>query len=206
MARPEIAPAGEVRAEVGEGAFWDAEESALFWVDIPKGNLHRLDPGSGAERTWNVGEPIGCAALRRQGGAIVALKSGFHALDLASGARRFLLDPEADQPQNRFNDGTVDTMGRIWAGTMATGRVARTGRFWRLDPDLSCTAHFEPMLTTNGLAFAPDGRSMYFSDSNPEVRTIWACDYDPSTGTPSNRRVFFDTRAVAGRPDGGTVR
>jgi L-arabinonolactonase len=46
---------------------------------------------------------------------------------------------------------------------------------------------------------------MYCSDSNPQVRTIWACDYDPATGAPGERRVFFDTRAVAGRPDGGTV-
>jgi L-arabinonolactonase len=46
---------------------------------------------------------------------------------------------------------------------------------------------------------------MYCSDSNPQVRTIWACDYDPTTGAPSARRIFFDTREVAGRPDGGTV-
>jgi sugar lactone lactonase YvrE len=37
------------------------------------------------------------------------------------------------------------------------------------------------------------------------VRAIWACDYDPDSGEPGPRRLFFDTRAVAGRPDGGTV-
>ena len=63
----------------------------------------------------------------------------------------------------------------------------------------------DEVYTTNGLAFSPDGRTMYLSDSNPSVQTIWACDYDPDTGEPSNRRVFFDARAVAGRPDGGTV-
>jgi sugar lactone lactonase YvrE len=46
---------------------------------------------------------------------------------------------------------------------------------------------------------------MYFSDSNRAVRTIWACDYDTVTGTPGEPRVFFDTRQVKGRPDGGTV-
>ena len=72
----------------------------------------------------------------------------------------------------------------------------RTGRW---------TRHFDPVFTTNGMCFSPDGRTMYLSDSNPGVRTIWACDYDTDTGTPTNRRVFFDTREVAGRPDGGTV-
>ena len=46
---------------------------------------------------------------------------------------------------------------------------------------------------------------MYLSDSNPKVRTIWACDYDSDTGTPGEPELFFDTRQVKGRPDGGTV-
>jgi len=79
------------------------------------------------------------------------------------------------------------------------------GAFYRLDPDHKVTRWRGGIYTTNGLAFAPDGRTMYFSDSNPEVRTIWACDYDLAAGEPGEPRVFFDTRAVAGRPDGGTV-
>jgi len=46
---------------------------------------------------------------------------------------------------------------------------------------------------------------MYFADSNRAVRTIWQADYDPATGTPGTPRVFFDTHAVPGRPDGATV-
>ena len=46
---------------------------------------------------------------------------------------------------------------------------------------------------------------MYFSDSNPDIRKIWSCDYDTETGLPTAAELFFDTNAVAGRPDGGTV-
>jgi sugar lactone lactonase YvrE len=77
--------------------------------------------------------------------------------------------------------------------------------FYRLDPDLSLTAWRSGIYTTNGLAFSPDGRTMYFSDSFAEVRTIWSAPYDTDTGVPGAPSVFFDTRAVAGRPDGATV-
>lgn len=46
---------------------------------------------------------------------------------------------------------------------------------------------------------------MYFSDSNSDVRTIWSSEYDTGTGVPGKPEVYFDTRSVAGRPDGGTV-
>lgn len=196
----------DARAEIGEGAFWDEAERALFWVDIPKGRLYRYDPATAENRRWDLGEPLGCLALRAQGGAVVALKSGLHAFDLATGAKELLAAPEADRPQNRFNDGAVDPRGRFWAGTMKMDPPPEpTGAFYRLDPDRSCRRFWDGTFTTNGLAFAPDGRTMYLSDSNPDVRTIWACDYDLDTGEPGPRRVFFDTRAVAGRPDGGTV-
>jgi sugar lactone lactonase YvrE len=58
---------------------------------------------------------------------------------------------------------------------------------------------------SNGLAFSPDGRTLYHSDSYAAVRTIWAWDLHPDDGSISNRRVFVDTRGMPGRPDGGAV-
>ncbi|MDF1790424.1 MAG: SMP-30/gluconolactonase/LRE family protein, partial [Thalassobaculaceae bacterium] len=74
-----------------------------------------------------------------------------------------------------------------------------------LDPDATSPLILDGLYIQNGLAFAPDGRTLYLSDSHPTVRTIWAFDYDLETGTPSNRRVFFDTRLVDGRPDGAAI-
>ena len=194
------------RSAVGEGAVWDAREQRLWWVDIPNSAIYRFDPETGDNEDWDFGEPVGCLAVRERGGLVVAAKSGFSLFDPVSEKREAIADPEADKPANRFNDGGTDRQGRFWAGTMKDGgEPERAGAFYRLDPDLSVHPGFDGIYTTNGLAFSPDGRTMYFSDSNVGVRTIWACDYDTDTGTPSNRRVFFDTREVAGRPDGGTV-
>ncbi|HEY8594211.1 MAG TPA: SMP-30/gluconolactonase/LRE family protein [Devosiaceae bacterium] len=191
---------------LGEGAVWDERDQALWWVDIPAGGIRRLSPGSGDYSAWEFGEPVGCLALREAGGLVVATRSGFWFFDPATGERRHIADPEARLPDNRFNDGTTDMQGRLWAGTMKDGgEPEKRGRFYRLDPDLQVTPWRDGIFTTNGLAFSPDGRTMYFSDSNPAVRTIWRCDYDTGTGIPSEPEVFFDTRSVAGRPDGGTV-
>lgn len=195
------------RSQLGEGAVWDIEDAALWWVDIKAGLIHRTDPATGGDVVFDFGEPVGCLARRDAGGLIVAAKTGFYFYDPDTGAREALCDPEADLPGNRFNDGTTDTSGRLWAGTMKDdgGPPEPIGQFYRLDPDGRVTAQFDKVFTTNGLAFSPEGKTMYFSDSNSDVRTIWACDYDLDTGTPSNRRVFFDTNELAGRPDGGTV-
>ncbi|MDF0602524.1 SMP-30/gluconolactonase/LRE family protein [Psychromarinibacter sp. C21-152] len=195
------------RSKLGEGAVWDVDDQALWWVDIKAGLIHRYDPVTGENRSHDFGEPVGCLARRAgRDDLVVAAASGFWFYDPATGAKEPITDPESHRPDNRFNDGTTDMQGRFWAGTMKEGgEPERLGRFYRLDPDRSVTPWKDGIFTTNGLAFSPDGKTMYFSDSNPSERTIWACDYDTDTGTPGEPRVFFDTRAVAGRPDGGTV-
>ena len=59
--------------------------------------------------------------------------------------------------------------------------------------------------TSNGLAWSPDGRTMYHSDT--AQKTIWTCDYDEASGTVTDRRVFahVDVEDEMGGPDGATV-
>lgn len=203
---PKITCVAPTRSTVGEGAVWDDRENVLWWVDIPAGIVYRYDPATGENRAHQVGEPVGCLALREAGGMVLATKSGFWFWDPETGAKTAIHDPEAHLPENRFNDGTTDGQGRFWAGTMKDGGDPQArGTFYRLDPDLTVTAWRGGIWTTNGLAFSPDGKTMYHSDSNARVRTIYACDYDRETGTPGAVQVFRDTNGLPGRPDGGTV-
>ncbi|MEM8949383.1 MAG: SMP-30/gluconolactonase/LRE family protein [Pseudomonadota bacterium] len=197
----------DAKAKTGEGAFWDVERQQLWWVDIPPGLVQCFDPATGDNQQWDIGEPVGCLAPSVRGDLILATRSGFWRFDPETGDKTALHDPEADIPANRFNDCATDPMGRLWAGTMKNdgGPPAAAGAFYRLDADLTSMKWVDGIFTTNGLAFSPDGRTMYSADTNASVQTIWASDYDVETGMPGERRPFFDARAVDGRPDGGTV-
>jgi len=68
MSPIEIRHVAGTAAEVGEGAVWDVAERALYWVDIPQGFVHRHDPATAENRRWEIGEPVGCLAVREAGG------------------------------------------------------------------------------------------------------------------------------------------
>lgn len=202
----EITCVAPTRSKIGEGAVWDAGDQRLWWVDILNGYIHCYDPDTGVNQTFDFGEPVGCLARRASGGLVVAAKSGFWFFDPDTGAREAIFDLEHHLPDNRFNDGCTDLQGRFWAGTMKDGGKAEPlGTFYCLDANLDVTPWQSGFWTTNGLSFSPDGKRMYFSDSNPRVRKIWSCAYDSAVGAPGVPQLFFDTSAVAGRPDGGTV-
>ena len=111
-------------------------------------------------------------------------------------------------PAMRFNDGRCDRQGRLWAGTMCLDMAAgiRAGVWYRFaQGDTALSAQLSDFIVPNGLAFSPDGKTMYVSDSHPSVQNVWAFDYDTSSGTPSNRRLFVDMNAFPGRPDGAAM-
>ena len=188
---------------LGESPVWSVQEEALFWVDIQAPAILRLDPSSGATRTWTMAEPVGSIALRARGGLLAAMKSGFHFFDPATGTLRPISDPERHLPENRFNDGRCDRFGRFWAGTMSETSREPMGSLYCLEPDLTVRLVKSGIIIPNSLAWSPDDRVMYFADSSR--RRIWAYDFDLDEGEISNQRVFVDASDHPGVPDGSTV-
>jgi sugar lactone lactonase YvrE len=84
-------------------------------------------------------------------------------------------------------------------------RAARVGCIFKLQADGSLVKILQNFITPNGMAFSPDGRTMYLSDSHPAVRSVWAYDYDTENGVASNARPFMDMGGFKGRPDGAAM-
>lgn len=187
---------------LGEGPCWNSGEGALYFVDALQPAIHRWHPVEGS-RTWPMPAIVGSFAMRRSGGLIASLQTGFAAVDLASGAVEPLVDPEPEKPANILNDGKCDRRGRFWCGTRDGALTAPSGALYRLDPDFSVRRMDQGFIVSNGIAFSPDDRTMYFADSRAE--TVFAYDFDIEEGAISNRRVFFSTRDIDGRCDGATV-
>jgi sugar lactone lactonase YvrE len=205
MAQLQVDCVLDVKAPLGECPVWCTRSQALYWIDIYDGKLNRFDPSTGENRVWRFAEPIGSFALCADDGVLVALKSGLYRYDLASAALEPLASPEQGRPDHRMNDGRCDAAGRFWVGTMRDPPDAARpeGTLYRLAADRTCTPMVGGLVVANGLAFSPDGRTLYHSDSHVSVRTVWAWDFGLAEGRISNRRVLIDTRGMPGRPDGG---
>jgi sugar lactone lactonase YvrE len=138
------------------------------------------------------------------------METGIFAVDLRDDgsvrAERLAAPPEL-APGMRFNDGRTDRQGRFWSGTMWMDMAAALpiGRLYRYDGAGLSAPLVSGLVTQNGLAWSPDGRTMYLSDSHPTRRRVWAFDYDVDAGVPHNRRLFVDMAAYTGRPDGAAM-
>ena len=146
---------------------------------------------------------IGSFAFRKSGGFVIARARRL----LARGADGTLIRKVGDAPydptHHRFNDGRCDRQGRFFAGYMNEARDASNAALVRLDPDFTQQSVLSGMMISNGLAWSPDGRTMYHADT--PTRVIRAFDYDSATGTPRNPRVFASFTGKGERPDGGAV-
>ena len=209
----------DARNGTGESPVWRADEQALYWVDIPAKKLCRWSADTGLAQTWSAPEMLACIApLGTSGRWMAGAESGVFGLKPhASGELNFehLAGVQHAVPGMRFNDGRCDRQGRFLAGTMVMNMAAGldAGCLYRYennkhkgDPAAGqLTRLLDGFITPNGMAFSPDGATMYLSDSHPSVQQVWAYDYDTGTGTPHNRRLFVDMRPLPGRPDGAAV-
>ena len=187
---------------LGECPCWNIAEDALYWVDATRPAVHRLD-AAGVVATWPMPGLIGSFGFRRGGGLVGALPGGFATIDLDAGTVTRIVDPEPERPSNVLNDGKCDRRGRFWCGSRDGDLKEPRGALYRLDPDGAVARMDDGFIVSNGIAFSPDDRTMYFADSRAE--TVWAYDFDLDAGAISNRRPFFSTREMTGRPDGATV-
>ena len=104
---------------LGEGPLWDVEEQRLYWIDSCAAEIWSCrEDGSDVQRYF-VPLHIGSMAVRKGGGAVVALANGFSLYDFKTQKLTHISDPEADEPENRMNDGKVDRRGRFFAGYMS---------------------------------------------------------------------------------------
>ena len=197
-------------SRLGESPLWHPAEQKLYWCDIPAHRLNRFDPASGQHDSWDLGDDAACCAPLLEGGMLVALRGGLERFDPDTGKCRRIIKAPYDISVERFNDGKADPRGRMWIGTLWEPRDAPKAQLYVYD-----RGELQPRAgnatTANGLAWSPDGGTMYWSDTR--AHTVYAFDFDPATGDLGNRRVFArfapkvdgaSESSYGGRPDLGT--
>jgi D-xylonolactonase len=189
-------------AELGEGPVWVERDQALWFVDIKKHVVHRFDPANGATQKWNAPEQVCFLFPAEKGGFVAGLHSGLYHFDERDGRFDLIVEVDADNPDNRINDGAVDPEGRLWFGTMDNKEQSNTGAFYCFAEGRLRPTGIDGIAITNGPAVSPDGEMLYLVDTKAGL--IEAAEIRDD-GTLGARRPFVTIDPEDGHPDGPTI-
>jgi sugar lactone lactonase YvrE len=188
---------------LAEGPVWDAARERLLWVDILLGEIHSYYTDTREHRIFKAGQTVGSFALRASAGLVASFQNGFAHVDLETESIQWLTDPEADKPDNRFNDGKCDPAGRFWAGTMSVSGKKSAGSLYALEASGEAVLKIPGVSVSNGLAWSPGHTRFYFIDS--PTNQVASYDYDIETGNLSNQKIAVTIPPEMGKPDGMTI-
>jgi sugar lactone lactonase YvrE len=188
----------------GEGPIWDTAHQRLYWNDMNASLVFQYDHQTSEHKTISTGLMAAGMTLNTDGSLLFAGFSGLHLWRAQADFKTLVTHHDGEELF--FNDILADEHGRLYAGTIywgADGSMTKTGKLYRIDPDLSVHIMDGGFGMANGLGLSLDGKTLYFADST--ARRIYAYQVDPATGNLSNRRDFVRVPVDEGMPDGVTI-
>lgn len=194
-------------ARWSEGPVWLQEEQALLWSDIPNNRMLRWSEAKGME-VWRESVEFTNGHTRDLHGRLLHCSHGLRAIvrtPLAGGRLRadtpddILVDRYQGRRLNSPNDIVVRSDGTIWFTDPPYGILSdleghrapqeqEANHVFCLDP-ASGELHAATALVEepNGLAFSPDERVLYVSDTSAALR---------SDGSGHHHIVAFDVEGM----------
>ena len=199
-----------------EGPLWLSESSdskaveadspaGLLFSDVLGGGVFSLAADGLVKTVFEHRRGIGGMAWHQAGGVVVSGRN-VSFKSFSGGATEVLLDRDEAGGNVGYNDLTTDSAGRIYVGSLgaspvfADGREPASGDLYLIDLDGSSRPVAQDIQLTNGLGFAPDGKTLYHSDSRR--RTVYSYDV-AANGDLGAKQVFVET--ASGAPDGLAV-
>ena len=191
-----------------EGPVWLPALRALRWSDIPNNRIMQYHADDGGTVVYREDVEFTNGRTLDLSGAVVQCSHGRRAVERdADGQVSVLVDRWQGKRLNSPNDVVVAADGAVWFTDPPYGIISdREGRIadpeyggcyvFRLDEQSGeLTAMITDMVEPNGLAFSPDERILYVSDTgvlrdSSAPRHIRA--YDVIDGSCVNGRVFAE--------------
>jgi sugar lactone lactonase YvrE len=172
-------PATAAEYELSEGILWDDRAARVRWVDIWKGRVlsGALHDGRIFDITsTGLGQTAGAVALAEDGGLLVAAARSLATISV-DGAVSFGPDLLGERTDTRLNDGSVDPQGRFLVGTLALGDETGQEVLLRVSADGTVETVRSGIRLSNGIAFSPDGGTIYHVDT--VANTVCRHSYGP---------------------------
>jgi gluconolactonase len=177
------------------------DDGSVLLVEIARGTLTRVTPDGKVQVVADLGGGPNGAAIGPDGAVYVCNNGGFRwgteasglmrplaqaddyaggrieRVDLATGRFERVLDSVAGQPLRGPNDLVFDAQGGLYFTDLGKGREhdMDRGAVYYTRPDGSAaTVVSRPVMTPNGIALSPDGRTLYYAET--EGARVWAFD------------------------------
>jgi sugar lactone lactonase YvrE len=161
--------------ELGEHPVWDSGAGRVGWIDVFAGELRWV--GDAAIECWRLPAPLGAVAVRESGGVVAAAGDGIHFRDGAGQADRAPITGFLPAGV-RFNDAACDPDGNFLCGTTSLDAETGLGSLYRVSPDGEVETLAAGITESNGLAWSPDGGTLYYVDSGEPVVRRYSYDGD----------------------------
>lgn len=184
------------------------DDGTVYFSDLIGGGYYRRAPGLGietvvADRKW-----IGGAVLDASGAVLCAGQGGLVHVDQSTGAVSPVLSELEGEPIVAINDMEADARGGVFGGTVdfaaifERGEVPSNGQLFYLSPTGTVRVLREGLAVSNGLAFSPDGRRLYHSESTKGV-WVYPLGTDGMPGAPDMFAQLEDSDGLVTDCDGG---
>jgi xylono-1,5-lactonase len=190
-------------ATLGESPAVDEVAQCVWWVDTAGKRLYQTSLQSGATKHWTMPEEPGFVVLDRHSRPVLGMQSGIFAFETASESLTKIA--ALDRPGHRFNDATVDDLGRLWVSTIAMDLEKGAAAIHRVCDDLTLQTVVHGLSIPNGMAVDVDRRQLYYSDSHWDIQTIWTMEEQAGAGNFGPPVFFASTLNMPGRPDGAAL-
>lgn len=187
---------------VGESPFWFDSRSELWWVDITRCVLHRLNTVVGKLTNIKFQDYISAVVPDENAGAIIASGHGIYHINGDSSETKLISELKPWDNRNRFNDGKCDPEGRFWVGTMNIKKDTPSGSLFMLDRNFKLREKIGNLTISNGLAWSTNKKEFYHIDT--PTKQVGVYSYAETDGSIKFKK-YIDLSAEDGRPDGMTI-
>ena len=186
-----------------EGPVWD-DDRGLIYSDVINGGVRALSESGEISTIVPKRRGVGGMAPHAAGGLVIGGREIiYESFDGETHAT--LLTPEVTDVAIGFNDLTTDEAGRVWVGSLAfrviLGEEVRPGHLHVIDLDGSVRTVSDGIVLTNGMAFSPDGKTLYHCDARADLIRAYDVTADAEV---TGWRVFAEITGTS-VPDGMAV-
>ncbi len=187
---------------LGEGVTWVKEHNSLYYVDIKRKKIFKLNYKNKNKKIYKIEKEIGFLAHVSKNTFVLGLQGEIIIVDLKKKNKKISIKIEKKFKNNRINDGKTDHQGRLWFGTMDNlERNIHNGSLYCLDGNLNLNQVDKNYMITNGPAFI-NKRCFYHTDSKKKI--VYKIYIDKNLKVIS-KKIFVKFRKNEGSPDGMTL-